>query len=94
VIVHVDGEVPKGFESSSFARGSLISSTNSYLISASPLYEIDVEESKKPNQNTWVKIVQYATYAEMEANGNDYSSFSPEFWDVSSGIPVWKTLAK
>ena len=30
----------------------------------------------------------------MEAAGNDYSSFSAEFWDVSSGIPVWKTLAK
>ena len=93
VIVHVDGEVPKGFESSSFARGSLISSTNSYLISDSPLYEIDVEDSKKPDQTKWVKIAQYATYEEMEADGNDYSSFSAEFWDISSGIPVWKALA-
>ena len=93
VIVHVDGEVPKGFESSSFARGSLISSTNSYLISDSPLYEIDVEESKKPDQTKWVKIAQYATYDEMEADGNDYSSFSAEFWDISSGIPVGKALA-
>lgn len=93
VIVHVDGGVPKGFESSSFARGSLISSTNSYLISDSPLYEIDVEDSKKPDQTKWVKIAQYATYEEMEADGNDYSSFSAEFWDISSGIPVWKALA-
>ena len=93
VIVHVDGEVPKGFESSSFARGSLISSTNSYLISDSPLYEIDVEESKKPDQTKWVKIVQYETYEEMEADGNDYSSFSSEFWDTTTyGIPVWKSL--
>ena len=93
VIVHV-AEVPKGFESSAFARGSLISSTNSYLISVSPLYEIDVPEKDKPNQEKWVKIAQYATYEEMEAAGNDYSSFSAEFWDISSGIPVWKTLAK
>ena len=93
VIVHVDGEVPKGFESSSFARGSLMSSTNSYLISASPLYEIDVEESKKPDQTKWVKIVQYETYEEMESEGNDYSSFSSEFWDTTTyGIPVWKSL--
>ena len=92
VIVHV-AEVPKGFESSAFARGSLISSTNSYLISPSPLYEIDVPEKDKPNQAKWVKIVQYSTYEEMEMNGNDYSSFSGEFWDISSGVPVWKTLA-
>ena len=93
IIVYSD-EVPKGFESASFARGSLISSTNSYLISVSPLYEIDVPEKDKPNQEKWVKIAQYATYEEMEAAGNDYSSFSAEFWDISSGIPVWKTLAK
>ena len=93
VIVHV-AEVPKAFESSSFARGSLLSTSNSYLISASPLYEIDVPEDKKPNQDTWVKIAQYATDDEMKAAGNDYSSFSAEFWDVASGIPVWKTLAK
>lgn len=93
-IIVYSAEVPKGFESASFARGSLISSTNSYLISVSPLYEIDVPEKDKPNQEKWVRIAQYATYEEMEAAGNDYSSFSAEFWDISSGIPVWKTLAK
>ena len=95
VIVHIDGEIPKGFEISSFARGSLISSTNSYLISASPLYEIDVEEDDKPDQTKWVKIVQYASYEEMMNAGNNYTSFSAAFWDMTTyGVPVWKTLVQ
>jgi hypothetical protein len=93
-IIVYSAEVPKGFESASFARGSSISIVNSYVISESPMYEIDVEETKKPDMTKWVKPIYYATYEEMEAAGNDYSSFSAEFWDVSSGIPVWKTLAK
>ena len=94
VIIHV-AEVPQGFESGSFARGDSISIANSYVISTSPLYEIDVEESKKPNMTSWKKPILYATYDEMKEAGNDYSSFSAEFWDtVTYGIPVWKTLVE
>ena len=94
VIIHV-AEVPQGVEIGSFARGDLISIANSYVISTSPLYNIDVEESKKPNMASWKKPVLYATYDEMKEAGNDYSSFSTEFWDTATyGIPVWKTLVQ
>ena len=94
VIIHV-AEVPQGVEIGSFARGDLISIANSYVISTSPLYDIDVEESKKPNMASWKKPVLYATYDEMKAAGNDYSSFDLEFWDtITYGIPVWKTLVQ
>ena len=94
VIIHV-AEVPQGVEIGSFARGDLISIANSYVISTSPLYDIDVEESKKPNMASWKKPVLYATYDEMKAAGNDYSTFDLEFWDTATyGIPVWKTLVQ
>ena len=94
VIIHV-AEVPQGVEIGSFARGDLISIANSYVISTSPLYDIDVEESKKPNMASWKKPVLYATYDEMKEAGNDYSSFDLEFWDTATyGIPVWKTLVQ
>ena len=33
----------------------------------------------------------YADVAAMNAAANDYSSFSTDYWDTTSGIPVWKT---
>ena len=89
VIIHVP-EIPDGVETAAFARGSSISITNTYVISTAPLYQI---KENAPDQTKWVKPVQYANYEEMMAAGNDYSSFSTEFWDVTTyGIPVWKTL--
>ena len=89
VIVHVP-EIPEGVETAAFARGSSASITNTYVISEFPLYHI---KENAPDQTKWVKPVQYATYEEMMAAGNDYSSFSAEYWDITTyGVPVWKTL--
>ena len=39
------------------------------------------------------KVSIYADVAAMNAAGNNYSSFSTDYWDTTSGIPVWKTAA-
>ena len=86
VIIHVP-EVPVTDTYGSFARGETISVSNSYVISSAPLY-VTVSPT---NFKKVPKL--YADYATMKADGNDYSSFSEEFWDTTTyGVPVWKSL--
>lgn len=91
VIIHAP-EVPAGDPYGSFARGACVSVSNSYIISSAPRFS---DSGTKPeNIKGWEKMqpVLYASYDEMKGK-NDYSSFSPEFWDTSKGYPVWKSLA-
>ena len=37
-----------------------------------------------------VGLKAYADYEKMAAANNDYSSFSADFWDTTSGVPTWK----
>ncbi len=88
VIIHVP-TVPQGDTYGAFARQNAASVSNSYVISTAPLY-VTVQET-----NYKVVPTHYATYDEMKEAGNDYSSFSSEFWDTTTyGIPVWKTLVQ
>ena len=92
VIIHVP-TVPLSDEYGSFARGACASVSNSYIISEAKRYS-DLETNPN-NINGWIRMqpVLYANYNEMKAAGNDYVSFSSEYWDVTThGIPVWKTL--
>lgn len=38
--------------------------------------------------------IAYNNYTEMKKAGNDYSSFDNEYWDLTSGLPVFKALAE
>ncbi len=38
-----------------------------------------------------VFVNKYANYSEMISANNDYSSFDEKLWDVSAGVPIWKT---
>ena len=40
----------------------------------------------------YYNVKSYETRDSMKADGNDYSSFGSEYWDVSSGTPVFKNL--
>lgn len=92
VIVHVP-EIPvteASVEYGSFARGEVTSSSNSYVISSKPLYYASYDPDKV------FKVVPkyYESYQAMLTEGNDYSSFSAEYWDITTfGVPVWKSLA-
>ncbi len=90
VIVHVP-EVPEGQEYGSFARGDCLSVSGAYVVSPALRYVITQDP---PDQSKWLHLPErYDTYDEMISAGNNYSSFSPEYWDVTTyGIPVWKTL--
>ncbi len=91
VIIHVP-EVPEGIEYGAFARGNSISIKNTYVISGGPIY---VSNPKPNGIENWIWPTLYADYSAMKAAGNDYSSFSAEYWDVTThGIPVWKTLVE
>lgn len=53
------------------------------------VYVCDVNASDYVYPN----VKRYETVAAMEADTtNDYTSFAAEYWDISSGIPVWKNL--
>ena len=39
-----------------------------------------------------VELTRYDDYAELTANVTDFSSFSTDYWDVTAGYPVWKTV--
>ena len=80
----IDGESSYG----SFARGDAASVSNCYIISPT------ATSYPQPAKPFSVVPVRYDDYAQMESIYNNYSSFSSEFWDVSSGIPVWKALAE
>ena len=86
VIIHVP-EVPIHDTYGSFARGEVASVSNSYVISTAPLY-VTVQPT-----NYRIVPTLYSSYAEMKMAGHDYTSFSAEYWDVTThGVPVWKTL--
>ena len=91
VIVHVP-EVPvteTSVEYGSFARGEVTSSSNSYVISPAPLYFATYD----PDRVFKVVPKYYASYQAMLSEGNDYTSFSVEYWDITTfGVPVWKSL--
>lgn len=88
VIIHV-AEVPESDTYGSFARGDTVSVSNCYVVSDAPTYVTVTPTSFKKVPTL------YADYAAMLSAGNDYSSFSAEFWDVTTyGIPVWKTLTE
>ena len=70
----------------SFARGDALSVSNCYIISPTETYY------PQPAKPFLVVPVRYDDEEQMIAANNNYSSFSSEFWDVSSGIPVWKSL--
>ena len=92
VIVHVPEILvtEASVEYGSFARGEVTSSSNSYVISSKPLYYASYDPDKV------FKVVPkyYESYQAMLTEGNDYSSFSAEYWDITTfGVPVWKSLA-
>ena len=91
VIVHVP-EVPiveTTVEYGSFARGEVTSSSNSYVISPAPLYFATYD----PDRVFKVVPKYYASYQAMLSEGNDYTSFSVEYWDITTfGVPLWKSL--
>lgn len=91
VIVHVP-EVPvteDSVEYGSFARGEVTSSSNSYVISPTTLYKAVYD----PDKIFKVVPMRYESYQEMLDMGDDYSSFSAEYWDITTfGVPVWKRL--
>ncbi len=87
VIIHVP-EVPVSDTYGSFARGDTASVSNSYIISNAPTYVTTSTTNFKKVPTL------YASYEDMLAANNDYSSFDTEFWDMSSGVPVWKALAE
>ncbi len=96
VIIDVPGFVAGENSYGSFARGNAASVSNCYIISPTPTYYPQPEptpENKNAGPFTVVPV-RYDSYAEMELARNDYSSFSGEFWDTSSGVPVWKSLAE
>ena len=88
VIIHVP-TVPEGSSAyGSYARNNNLGMSNSYIISTAPTY---YNGSSSFTRNI---PPRYESYEEMKAAGNDYSSFSEEFWDTTThGIPVWKSLA-
>ena len=86
VVIHVP-EVPVADTYGSFARGDTASVSNSYIISNAPAYV-----TTSPTNFKKVPIL-YATYNNMLAAGNDYTSFDSNYWDTTTyGVPVWKTL--
>ena len=86
VIIHVP-EVPVSDTYGSFARGDTASVSNSYIISNAPAYVTTTATNFKKVPTL------YATYDEMLAAGNDYTSFDSNYWDTTTyGVPVWKTL--
>ena len=70
----------------SFARGDAASVSNCYIVSPTATYY------PQPAKPFSVVPVRYDNDEQMKAANNNYSSFSSEFWDVSSGIPVWNSL--
>ena len=86
VVIHVP-EVPVADTYGSFARGDTASVSNSYIISNAPAYVTTSATNFKKVPTL------YATYNNMLAAGNDYTSFDSNYWDTTTyGVPVWKTL--
>ena len=64
-----------------------------YVISPTPMTQDNTNYVCDMLGSTYVypNVKRYENIAEMKADAtNDYSSFETEFWDISSGIPVWK----
>lgn len=94
VIIHAPA-VPNGDPCGSFARGECISLSHSYIVSNAVQYADSATEQKKIE--IWRKRQPpcYESYTELKNAGNDYSSFSAEYWDTTTyGVPVWKSLVK
>ena len=85
--------VPKAETYGSFARNRADSLKDCYIISTAKLYVAPDD----PNSEKWTVSVptRFESFSEMKSAGNDYSSFSAEFWDVTTyGVPVWKSLVE
>lgn len=66
---------------------------NCYVISPTPMTQDNTNYVCDMLGSAYVypNVKRYETLDKMKADsGNDYSSFDTEFWDISSGIPVWK----
>ena len=66
---------------------------NCYVISPTPMTQDGKDNVCDASGTEFVypKVKRYNTVADMKADTeNDYTSFKSEFWDISSGIPVWK----
>ncbi len=86
-VIIVCNDVPVGTQYGAFARGATAKTTDSYVISNSTMYYTSDNPDLK-----FTPIPELLTsYASLA--GKDISSFSDVYWDLTTGVPVWRAIA-
>ncbi len=65
--------------------------TNQTSLTQSTWVQVVAENETIPSSGyAFAGINRYASVADWKAAGHDFGGFSTNYWDISSGVPVWK----
>lgn len=84
-LMHIYESGSPMFESVYMVSETILTYNTNYYGEVAPIEGLESLEFKQ-----YIGIKHYANYDEMRLADNNYSTFSDEYWEVSSGVIVWK----
>ena len=84
-LMHIYESGSPMFESVYMVSETILTYNTNYYGEVAPIEGLESLEFKQ-----YIGIKHYANYDEMRLAENNYSTFSDEYWEVSSGVIVWK----